>query len=176
MNCVICGNPEGRPWGSYGPTPACDACHSDWVSQHRAALDAKPTCLYRLYDASGRLLYAGITASIARRWKEHRTEHSGWWPQVTERRVVWYLERGHAWYAEREAVREELPLHNGEASAYAAGALLPLPPGIGPTPAPPTREEWWRDERAVAAYRLAWKAWLTLLREAELAEEDWLIL
>lgn len=172
MRCVICDSPDGRPWGSYGPTPACDPCHSDWVSQHRAALDAKPTCLYQLYDASGYLLYVGITSNIARRWKEHRTEHQAWWPQVVDRRVDWYLERSHAWYAEREAVWTELPLHNDEAAAYIAGTLDPLVGNVEPTPKPPPGEAWLRDERAVAEYTLAWKIWLAQLRDAELTEEE----
>ena len=172
---MICSNSDGRPWGSYGPTPACDRCHSRWVSQQRAVLNGKPTCLYRLYDASGRLLYAGITSTPARRWKEHRTEHREWWPQVAETRVVWFLERSHALHAERDAVRTELPFHNDEAKAYLAGTL-PSPRFAEPTPVPPPGEEWWRDERAVAAYTLEWKIWLAQLRDAELSEEESLAL
>lgn len=173
MNCTVCGAPEGRPWGSYGPTPACDRCHYEWVGRHRAVLDAKPTCLYRLYNSAGALLYVGITSDIGRRWKEHRPEHHDWWPQVAERRVVWYLERAHAWHAERESVRVERPLHNHETAGHIAGTLAPQL-FTEPTPKPPSREGWWRDEEAVAAYRLEWKAWLAQMRDAELTEEEWL--
>jgi predicted GIY-YIG superfamily endonuclease len=172
VNCVICGSPDGRPWGSYGPTPACDPCHNGWVRRHRAALDAKPTCLYRLYDASGRLLYVGITSNIARRWKEHRTKHPEWWPQVAQQRVGWFLLRDHAWYAEREAVRTELPLHNDEAAAYTAGTLTAPFRSPEPTPKPPSGDAWWRNERAVAEYALAWKIWLAQLRDADLTDEE----
>jgi len=172
VNCVICRSPGGRSWGSYGPTPACGPCHLKWVSQQRAGLDVKPTCLYRLYDSSGALLYVGITSNIARRWKEHRTEHREWWPQVTERRVTWFLERLHAWYAEREAVRVERPLHNHETTGYLAGTLPP-PAFTVPTPKPPSNDGWWRDEEALAMYTQAWTAWLTQKRDAERFDEDW---
>ncbi|MFJ8345058.1 GIY-YIG nuclease family protein [Streptomyces sp. NPDC094153] len=172
MNCTICGSPNGRHWGSYGPTPACNRCHSEQVDQQQAALAVKPTCLYRLYDASGQLLYVGITSDIARRWKEHRTKHQGWWPQIAERRVIWFLERSHAWHAEREAVWAERPLHNDETTAYIAGTLPAPLRNPEPTPTPPPGEGWWRDERAVAEYTLAWKIWLAQLRDAGLSPEE----
>ncbi|MFB7461276.1 GIY-YIG nuclease family protein [Streptomyces sp. NPDC056188] len=172
MNCVICGSPDGRDWGSYSPTPACDCCHSEHVSRRQAALAVKPTCLYRLYDDTGQLLYVGITTDTARRWKEHRARHRGWWPQVAERRVAWFLERSHAWHAEREAVWAERPLHNEETGAYLAGTLPAPLRNPEPTPKPPPGGGWWRDKYAVVEYRLAWKIWLAQLRDAELSPEE----
>ncbi|MFE6634682.1 GIY-YIG nuclease family protein [Streptomyces tendae] len=169
MNCLICGSPNGRAWGSYGPTPACEPCHSDVVSQQRTALSGKPTCLYRLYDVFGRLLYAGITADLARRWKEHRSEHREWWYQVTERRVQWFPSRGLAWRAERQAVRAELPLYNNESWGDFTGGRRPeLPSGVPPRPDPPTGE----DQVAVDAYGVELAVWWAQLCDAALTRDE----
>lgn len=65
--CIVCGGPDGIPWGSWKPSPACAPCHSAVVSKRRAELDALPTCLYRLFDVFGRLLYVGISSDLTRR-------------------------------------------------------------------------------------------------------------
>lgn len=169
VNCLICGSPNGRAWGSYGPTPACEPCHSEVVSQQRTALSEKPTCLYRLYDVFGRLLYAGITADLARRWKEHRSEHRSWWYQVTERRVQWFPSRRQAWRAERQAVQAELPLYNNESWGDFTGGRRPeLPSGVPPRPDPPTGE----DQAAADAYGVELAVWWAQLCDAALTRDE----
>lgn len=73
-------------------------------AQERAAL-------YRLYDASNRLLYIGIAENPGRRWDQHATTKP-WWPQVAEKTVEWRDTREEAAAAEAEAIRTELPLFN----------------------------------------------------------------
>lgn len=72
-----------------------------------------PTCLYRLYDRSGRLLYIGITANPPVRFTKHG-EDKPWWPEVdhTRTRLVWFDTRPDAEAVELPAVRDERPLHN----------------------------------------------------------------
>lgn len=69
------------------------------------------TDVYRLYDASGTLLYVGIAANGYGRLETHRREKP-WWPNV--RRVVMsqYDNRWTALYVEACAIRDEQPLHN----------------------------------------------------------------
>ncbi|MET7389864.1 GIY-YIG nuclease family protein [Streptomyces sp. NPDC005529] len=167
MKCVSCGGPDGRPWGSYGPTPACKSCHCAYVDQQRATLTSRPTCLYRLYDVFGRLLYVGMTSDLSRRWKEHRTEHRAWWGQVATRRLEWFPNRPQAWRAESRAVRDELPLHNTACWGDFTGGRRPDPPsGIPPYPEPPEVEEWWSNERVADVYWLAVALWRAQLRDA----------
>jgi hypothetical protein len=58
----------------------------------------KVTFLYRLYDASDDLLYAGITTSVERRLSEHRPKH--WYAQVTRVEVDEFPSRWRAVLAE----------------------------------------------------------------------------
>ncbi|MGR6968998.1 GIY-YIG nuclease family protein [Streptomyces cynarae] len=171
---MICGSPQGRAWGSYGPSPACQPCHLDVIGRQRAALEAIPTCLYRLYDVFGRLLYVGITSNLARRWKEHRRDHQFWWYQVAERRLEWFPTRDRAWRAERQAVRAELPLHNGEAwGQFGNGGARPeLPPGVPPRPKLVVAEEGWLDEPALRAHLMEVAVWRARLRDAALSPEE----
>jgi hypothetical protein len=173
MKCAICSGPDGQSWGSWSPTPACWTCHYSAVSSQRAALDAMPTCLYRLHDAFGRLLYIGMTSNLPRRWKEHRTEHRYWWYQVAERSLEWFPTRRHAWRVESRAVLAELPLHNSNSwSDLTDGRRPELPPGVPPYPGRPTSEEWWADEPVAAAYWLRLAVWRAQLRDAALSPEE----
>lgn len=173
MKCVICGSPNGRPWGSYGPTPACHPCHSTVVSQQRAALESKPTCVYRLYDVFGRLLYVGMTSDIPRRWKEHRKDHRSWWYQTVERPLEWFPGRVDAWHAERQAVRTELPLHNNESwGDFTDGRRPELPWGVPPRPVPPASEEWWSDEEVAASFWFETAVWRAQLLDAALTRDE----
>ena len=69
--------------------------------------------LYRFFDASGRLLYIGISLSAVQRAARHRQQQP-WWDQVVRMEVEHFpgatreeLER-----IERDAIRAERPLHN----------------------------------------------------------------
>jgi len=65
-----------------------------------------------LYDATGRLLYVGITCDLQERWKDHAQDKKAWWSEVTEKRAQWYPERGEAERDEVHAIVTEYPLHN----------------------------------------------------------------
>lgn len=71
------------------------------------------TALYRLYDAKGLLLYAGISNDPKRRWSQHAKEYAdAWWPLVSRREVEWFESRSEAEAAELRAIREEGPVYN----------------------------------------------------------------
>lgn len=69
------------------------------------------TALYRFFDAEGRLLYVGITGNPERRWKRHACDKP-WWPQVAEKTIEWFDNILAAGRAEKDAIRDEEPLHN----------------------------------------------------------------
>ena len=67
--------------------------------------------VYRLFDASDRLLYVGRTGSdLHERLSVHRAK--SWWPQVTYCRLEFPEDRETARTAEWAAIKSEHPLHN----------------------------------------------------------------
>ncbi|MET9729720.1 hypothetical protein ABZZ79_03335 [Streptomyces sp. NPDC006458] len=67
--------------------------------------------VYRLSDASGRLLYVGMGRNPMGRWASHADQHA-WWPSVASFEVTWFASREEAAAEERRALREDGPLHN----------------------------------------------------------------
>lgn len=67
--------------------------------------------VYRMYDASGRLLYVGLTIRPVPRLKSHGTQ-SGWFADV--HRITWrqHAAGHHLHEAEKRAIADEDPLHN----------------------------------------------------------------
>jgi predicted GIY-YIG superfamily endonuclease len=89
--------------------------------------DATPTAVYRLYDVQDRLLYVGITVDLEQRWSEH-SEDKFWWHLVVRKQAAWHQTRGPAVAEEREAIRDEGPLHNRTwPNGSARGDRLPDP-------------------------------------------------
>lgn len=72
-------------------------------------VDEKTAC-YRLYDRSGRLLYAGISMRLGDRMSAHRRRL--WWRRVARIRIEWFAGREAAKRAEAIAIRDERALHN----------------------------------------------------------------
>jgi predicted GIY-YIG superfamily endonuclease len=69
------------------------------------------TTLYRIYDATDRLLYVGVTGN----WFERVAQHAngkGWWDDVATIKVQAFDSRAEALAAETQAIRTEHPLHN----------------------------------------------------------------
>lgn len=81
-----------------------------WGSEPPAG-DGPPTGLYRLYGDDDRLLYVGISLSVASRLSQHSHDKS-WWADVRHITVEHFENRTTAAWAERLAIRNEKPLHN----------------------------------------------------------------
>lgn len=74
---------------------------------------ARPTGLYRFFDAQGSLLYVGITSRLRIRMTEHARDYAEtWWPLVASRSVEWHQTRSEAGRAERTAITTERPPYN----------------------------------------------------------------
>lgn len=69
------------------------------------------TAVYRFYDAADRLLYVGITDSIAARWESHSAAKA-WWGDIHRATVVWHDSRTTAHAEESAAIAQEHPVHN----------------------------------------------------------------
>ena len=70
-----------------------------------------PSCLYRYFDAEGRLLYVGIAKDPDKRRREH-ANRSPWYPLAATRTLEWFDDRDAALRGERHAIRDESPLYN----------------------------------------------------------------
>jgi predicted GIY-YIG superfamily endonuclease len=85
------------------------------------------TALYRVRNAEGDLLYIGISRQPEFRWSGHRRHHA-WWSEVAHYSIEWHSSRDAAEAAENEAIKSELPRHNGKHNH-----LVPFDPaGWGP--------------------------------------------
>ena len=75
--------------------------------------DPGRTGLYRLFDASGTLIYIGIATKPEERIKAHRWEKpKRWRHDIATHSVEWFDTRIEAGIAEKAAIRAELPVHN----------------------------------------------------------------
>jgi predicted GIY-YIG superfamily endonuclease len=85
------------------------------VAIGQVELAQRPHILYRFFDRTGVLLYVGITVDFAVRMATHAKEKD-WWPQVerSATRVEYYDSRRAALDAERDAIKNEKPLHNDQ--------------------------------------------------------------
>lgn len=91
--------------------------------------DSAPQYLYRFFDATGQLLYVGITCNLGRRFKAHRLEQP-WWPEVARTVIDRYADRGAVEQAEREAIETERPrwnvVHNHSDSPRPSPDMAPV--------------------------------------------------
>jgi hypothetical protein len=69
------------------------------------------TCVYRLYDAAGRLLYVGVAYDFDLRFYTH-SKQKDWWPEVAHKEITWFANRLDALHEEARAIRDEAPIHN----------------------------------------------------------------
>lgn len=72
---------------------------------------ATPHVLYRMYDAAGQLLYAGISANWPGRFNFHRHQKS-WWTEITTIHLEHFSDETGALQAEREVIKTETPKYN----------------------------------------------------------------
>ena len=70
-------------------------------------------CVYRCFDADGRLLYVGATSGFDARQKVHAKD-SAWFPHVARWDRTIFKDRASMLFGEREAIRRENPIHNGK--------------------------------------------------------------
>lgn len=73
--------------------------------------DNTPHALYRFYDASGVLLYVGITIDPGVRFKKHYSDKP-WWTDIADIKIEQFPSRAAVLEAERNAIWHEHPLHN----------------------------------------------------------------
>jgi len=71
-------------------------------------LSPQRTALYRFFDASGRLLYIGISLQQVARQRQHRAS-SEWYQDIARSTVEWHPSRSSAADAERLASQAERP-------------------------------------------------------------------
>jgi hypothetical protein len=67
--------------------------------------------LYRFYDATGTLLYIGITADPGSRWRSHAHDKP-WWHEIATITIEPHPDRAAVLDAEECAIRSERPRHN----------------------------------------------------------------
>lgn len=67
--------------------------------------------LYRMFDETGQLLYVGISVDPGRRLAQHRSDKP-WWGEAVTISVQPMPTRAAALEAEREAIKNERPVHN----------------------------------------------------------------
>ena len=67
--------------------------------------------LYRHFDASGALLYVGVSLSAVQRLAQHKN-CSHWFEQIARVEIETFTDRQQALDAERKAVATEKPRHN----------------------------------------------------------------
>lgn len=77
----------------------------------RYCYDLQKTALYRHYDASGRLLYVGITNAVTKRLDQH-VKSSSWATEIKTITIEWHESRADALDAEDSAIFDECPIYN----------------------------------------------------------------
>lgn len=71
---------------------------------------SRPTALYRLFDASGQLLYVGIAFVPETRWRKHAKKD--WGPLIARKEAEWFPDRRSARAVELQLIRSLQPQHN----------------------------------------------------------------
>lgn len=87
--------------------PPCPECHTP--EPHR--FPERPHFLYRCYDDTGRLIYAGCTVAPIQRMEQHRA-NSWWFGQVRRIRYTIFPNKEYALYIELRAIQQEHPRWN----------------------------------------------------------------
>lgn len=107
------------------------------------------TALYRFFDASGSLLYVGITKNFGQRWLSH-AKKKPWWPEAQRHTAEWFDTRREAEAAEKQAVVTETPKYNLVHKPRPPRKLVPRAAPPVKKPADPDTDFW--DLADVAAH------------------------
>lgn len=90
-----------------------------------------PTSVYRYYDATGVLLYVGITSRATTRQREHNADKE-WWPYVARQQVEHFPSRQAAHDHEKALIRKFHPPFNRQHNPdHEAIRTLYLASGLG---------------------------------------------
>lgn len=76
------------------------------------AVPAGPHWVYRLHDATGRVLYVGCTSKLRQRLAHHKSNQT-WRNEISHVDATWYSCRADALSAESSEIWTRRPLHNG---------------------------------------------------------------
>lgn len=68
-------------------------------------------CLYRHFDAEGRLLYVGVSTSLIRRLEQHG-RYAHWFSSIAKITIQHFANEREALAAELDAIRTEEPMYN----------------------------------------------------------------
>lgn len=72
-----------------------------------------PIALYRMFSATGQLLYIGQSVNPAQRLCLHRNDpEKNWLTDIARMDIEWFATRAEAKAAEASAIHAERPLHN----------------------------------------------------------------
>ncbi len=70
------------------------------------------TCVYRLFDRYGQLLYVGVSGNLGYRLQGHQRDRGDDWLHVVRIELEWFGDRPEALLAEAQAIRTEDPMWN----------------------------------------------------------------
>lgn len=90
---------------------------------HWTADDARTHYLYRIFDATGQLLYIGITHDVGARFQQHRADKS-WWHERDTHTVEEAPTRADVLYLEAKAILTEFPKYNRDIPSFARFDVL----------------------------------------------------
>lgn len=85
--------------------------------------DLREHYVYRHYDAAGRLLYVGCSLRPEARFKDHKASRAPWTTLVAKSKLVGPYTYKVARDIEREAIRTEDPLYNGQSPRNLAARI-----------------------------------------------------
>jgi predicted GIY-YIG superfamily endonuclease len=92
--------------------------------------------VYRMFDATGHLLYIGITSDLTRRLGQHAEKR--WFPQVKTISLEWYPTQAAAFVAEQRAIRQERPRMNITGKRHPPVPVKRKPKPLRPAPPLPS--------------------------------------
>jgi len=112
--------------------------HARRYRRSRSGLEHEVTVVYRNFDATGNLLYVGVSRRPGARHAAHEKE-SPWYANVATTTYTRYRTRSEAHAEEARIIREERPLHNrnGGTRSRLWASARPVLPGTDTQPGRP---------------------------------------
>lgn len=85
--------------------------------------DLQRCAVYRYFNATGGLLYVGLSMDPRQRHHTHVATKKPWLADVASQTIEWFATRAEASDAEQRAIDTENPMHNIATKANAVGVL-----------------------------------------------------